>query len=297
MDIIGKSKIFVTIAAVLVIASLVAIFGFGLKPGIDLAGGTEWQIIFQEDVSASEVQSFFKTELNEEASTKAVSTGDMIIRLRDINEEEHQSYREALISEFSEFKEQSFSSVGPVIGQELRKKAMWAMLGVLISISLFVAWAFRKVSKPINSWKYGITTLLALVHDVAIPTGLFALLGYIQGVEVDTTFIVALLVILGFSVNDTIVVMDRIRENLILNRGKKINLKEIINKSVNETVMRSVNTSLTLVVVLLALLTFGPQSLFYFILTILVGTLVGTYSSIFVASPILYLWGREKGRE
>jgi preprotein translocase subunit SecF len=135
---------------------------------------------------------------------------------------------------------------------------------------------------------------VTLVHDIAIPTGLLALLGYLQGVEVSITSIVALLVILGFSVNDTIVVMDRIRENLTLSGGKKINLKETINKSVNETIMRSVNTSLTLIIVLLFLLFLGPQSLFYFVLIILVGTVFGTYSSIFVASPILYLWGRER---
>jgi len=174
----------------------------------------------------------------------------------------------------------------------LKTKAMWAIVLVLIGISLFIAWAFRKVSEPVKSWKYGIVTLITLVHDVSIPAGLLALLGYWKGIEIDTNFIVALLVVMGFSVHDTIVVFDRIRENLTLNRGRKFDLGDIIRFSVKETFTRSVNTSLTLILVLVVLLAFGPPSLFYFILTILVGTIFGTYSSIFVASPLLYLWQR-----
>ncbi len=295
MDIINKSKIFISIAVVLVITSWILVGVFGLKPGIDLAGGTEWRVEFSnQELTTKEVQSTLISEYDVEASVKSVSTGDMIIRLPDMNEKEHQSYKKFLEDKFGEIEEKSFSSVGPVIGRELRKKAIWAIIGVLIGITLFVAWAFRKVSRPIKSWKYGVTALLALVHDVSIPVGMFAVLGAIQGIEVETTFIVALLVVLGFSVNDTIVVMDRIRENLLVNKGKKIDLKEIINDSINETIVRSINTSLTLVIVLVSLLIFGPESLFYFILTILVGTLFGTYSSIFVASPLLYIWG--KGR-
>jgi len=295
MNIIGKSKILIFAAGVIVALSFITIAVFGLHPSIDLVGGTEWQISFlDKEVSSNEIKSFLTSEFEVEVSAKEMSTGDIIIRLPDIDQTKHQAYKKSLETEFGEMKEKSFSSVGPIIGQELKEKAMWAMLGVLLGISLFVIWAFRKVSGVISSWKYGITTLVTLVHDIAIPTGLLALLGYLQGVEVSITSIVALLVILGFSVNDTIVVMDRIRENLTLSGGKKINLKETINKSVNETIIRSVNTSLTLIIVLLFLLFLGPQSLFYFVLIILVGTIFGTYSSIFVASPILYLWGREK---
>ncbi len=295
MDIIGKSKIFISISVILVLLSWVSLAAFGLEPGIDLSGGTEWQVRFADrEIKAGEVSSYLTLEFGVEASAKMVSTGDIIIRLPDIGEEKHQEYGEALTDKFGGMEEKSFSSVGPVIGRELRRKAIWAMVGVLLGISLFVAWAFRKVSRSINSWKYGITALIALVHDVSIPIGTLAVLGHFRGVEINTTFIVAFLVILGFSVNDTIVVMDRIRENLNLNRGRKIELKEVINKSVNETIMRSINTSLTLIMVLLCLIFFGPQSLFYFVLTVLVGTIVGTYSSIFLASPILYFWGRGK---
>jgi preprotein translocase subunit SecF len=164
---------------------------------------------------------------------------------------------------------------------------------VLFGISLYIAFAFRKVSKPVSSWKYGMVTLVTLFHDVIMPAGLLAVLGRFKGIEIDTNFIVALLVVMGFSVHDTIVVFDRIRENLTLARGKAVSLGDIINKSIRETFARSINTSLTLMIVLVALLVFGPPSLFYFILTILVGTLFGTYSSIFVASPLLYGFHRD----
>jgi len=155
---------------------------------------------------------------------------------------------------------------------------------------LYIAFAFRKASARISSWKYGIVTFFTLAHDVLIPAGVIALLGHFLGIEIDTNFIVALLVVMGFSVHDTIVVFDRVRENIVSLKQHNVTLSEIINYSVNETFARSVNTSLTLVFVLIALLLFGPESLFYFILTILIGTVVGTYSSIFVASPLLYMW-------
>jgi preprotein translocase subunit SecF len=164
---------------------------------------------------------------------------------------------------------------------------------VLICISLYIAFVFRKTSFRIKSWKYGLITLLTLFHDVSIPTGFLAFLGWWRGIEIDVNFIVALLVVVGFSVHDTIVVFDRIRENLIVNREKRMSLAEIINYSVNETMARSINTSLTLIFVLVALIILGPPSLIYFALTILIGTVVGTYSSIFVASPLLYLWQKD----
>ncbi len=160
---------------------------------------------------------------------------------------------------------------------------------VLVGISLYVAFAFRKVSRPISSWKYGIITLVTLFHDVSIPAGFLVVLGKLKGVEIDTNSLVALLVIMGFSVHDTIVVFDRIRENLLLDRGRS-DFGTVINNSVNQTMARSINTSLTLFLVLIALFIFGPITLKYFILTLLIGTIAGAYSSIFVASPLLQVW-------
>ncbi|HON21858.1 MAG TPA: protein translocase subunit SecF, partial [Candidatus Paceibacterota bacterium] len=181
-----------------------------------------------------------------------------------------------------------FESFGPVIGRELRNKSIQAIILVVICIILYLSYAFRQVSRPMASWRYGVTAILALIHDISIPAGLFAILGHFHGVEIDSNFIVALLVILGFSVHDTIVVFDRIREKL--RTHPSLDFGQIINEGINETIRRSIFTSLTLVLVLLALLIFGPASLFYFTLTLLIGTFFGTYSSIFIVSPLLYDW-------
>ncbi len=171
-------------------------------------------------------------------------------------------------------------------------KALWALGINLFAISLYVAYAFRKVSYPVSSWKYAFITLITLFHDAIIPVGLMAFLGHFKGVEIDTNFIVAVLTVIGFSVHDTIVVFDRIRENLRKAGTLKGNFGDLVNTSIHETFARSLNTSLTLFIVLVALIVLGAGSLYYFILTILVGTVVGTYSSIFVASPLLVLWNR-----
>ena len=180
----------------------------------------------------------------------------------------------------------SFQSISPSVGANLRNNSIIAIILVLVGISLYIAFAFRKASRPISSWKYGWITLLTLFHDVAIPAGMLAILGHFANVQIDSDFIVALLVVMGFSVHDTIVVFDRIRENLLNHRGK-MPFATIVNDSVNQTLARSINTSLTLILVLLALYFVGPADLQYFVLTLLVGVTTGIYSSIFIASPAL----------
>jgi preprotein translocase subunit SecF len=296
MNLIANKKYFLSFSAAVVVAAWALIAIFGLKPGIDLQGGTEWQLAFgKNDVTETAVQTTLENAAEKAGAVGVKTSGDgsFLVRLPNLSEEERRTYKEALEKEFGETKELNYSSIGPAIGSELKRKAMWAIALVMIGISLFIAYAFRKVSEPVKSWKYGVVTLITLLHDVSIPAGLLALLGYWKGIEIDTNFIVALLVVMGFSVHDTIVVFDRIRENLTLNRGKKIDLAGLVNFSVRETFARSINTTLTLIIVLVALLIFGPASLFYFILTILVGTVFGTYSSIFVASPLLYLWQKK----
>jgi len=295
MNVIKNRYIFLSVSAFIVIASWVCIFVFGLRPGIDLRGGTQW--IFQlPEVQISEYDlGVLLSELSgSDVSVKKTDDGDFLAKLPDISEENHQRYLLGVVQKFGEVKEKSFSSIGPTIGSELREKSILAIFAVLFGISLYIAWAFRKVSRPIKSWKYGLVTLLTLFHDVSIPTGFLAVLGYTSGIEIDTNFIVALLVVMGFSVHDTIVVFDRIRENILVMRGKNFLLADVINRSIRETIMRSINTSLTLVFVLLTILFFGPSSLFYFMLTILIGTIVGTYSSIFIASSFLFIWNKEK---
>ncbi len=285
---------FLGFSATLVIAAWVCIAVFGLRPGIDLKGGTEWQFsVAKSGVTAADVQNVITAAGQEKnVQVTAEADGSFLVKLPAVSEEEHQADLAALQSAFGGVDEKNFSSIGPAIGAELAVKSEWAIFFVLVAISFYIAYAFRKVSQP-KSWKYGLVTLATLVHDVSIPAGLLAVLGVLKGVEIDSNFIVALLVVMGFSVHDTIVVFDRIRENVMLHRGKKTGFYEIVNMSVEETFARSVNTSLTLFLVLLALIFFGPPSLFYFVLTILVGTIFGTYSSIFVASPLLYLWQRK----
>ncbi len=292
IDFIGKRYFFLSFSGILVILSwlLVAIFGF--KMGIDLKGGTQWHLVFPVNFDEKEISSFLKESLGHSNFTLKKSEETIILKLPPISEEEHQIYLKALKEKFCLVEEKSFSSIGPTIGTELRNKAKLAIILVLTGIALFISWSFRKASRVIKSWKYGLITLLTLFHDISLPIGFLVFLGWWRGIEIDTNFIVALLFIIGFSVHDTIVVFDRIREHLILERNQKKTLGEIINQSINETLARSINTSLTLIFVLMALIFFGPPSLYYFSLVILIGTIVGTYSSICVASPLLYLWHR-----
>ena len=297
LDVVGKRNYFLGFSGTLVAISIALVMVLGLKPGIDLEGGTQWQVAFQKNgVTPQEIVSAVQgTDIgNKDVTVTQGNDGTFTLRMHTLSEAEHQTLVQALNQKIGTVDEKNYSSIGPSVGAALRTNAIWAIAVVLIGISLYIAYAFRKVSEPVKSWKYGVVTLLTLVHDVSIPTGLLAILGVTSGIEIDTNFIVALLVVMGFSVHDTIVVFDRIRENLLLQRGKKAALGEIINYSVRETFARSVNTSFTLFLVLIALLFLGPSSLFYFILTILVGTIFGTYSSIFVASPLLYMWQRKQ---
>jgi len=287
-DLIKYKNLFIGISLALLVVAIVSIFTFGFREGIDFAGGTLWQVRFSEkEVSVSELENYLKTNFKIEnvLVTAGSENGVMMIRTNELSESQHQEYMIKLQADFGAMEELRFESIGPVIGAELRNRAMWAFILVLFGISLYIAFAFRKVSYPVSSWKYGVATLICLFHDAVIPAGLYAWWGSVKGLEIDTNFIVAILTIMGFSVHDTIVVFDRIRENLIVQKGKK--LEEIINISINQTFARSINTSLTLIIVLIALYLFGATTLSYFVLLILIGTVIGTYSSIFMASPLL----------
>lgn len=287
MEIIRNKKIYLSIAGILVVASLASIFVFGFKQGIDFVGGTLWQI--KLDTSKEQLQEFFPNAI----ITSQPSTDSFLLRMPELSEEEHQTLLQQLKDEFGQVGELRFESIGPAIGQELRERSILAFLFVLLAISLYIAFVFRKVSYPVSSWKYGVITLITLFHDAIIPLGAFALLGQLINVEVDTTFVVAILVVLGFSVHDTIVVFDRIRENLKMQK-KDSDFDQLVNQGVNQTIARSINTSLTLIIVLLAMFFLAAPSLKFFVLAILLGTIVGTYSSIFVASPLLTVATKRK---
>ncbi len=293
LNIVGRRNIYFAISAIAVGTALAAIILFGFKEAVDFSGGTLWQFrISAEKSSVSDIKKIFHTDFaHEEAMVNYDKSNNIfLVRLKETNEPDHQKFLQILKEKFTNFQELSFQSIGPSIGGELRKNAIIAMILALIGISLYIAYAFRKASRPVSSWKYGIVALLTLFHDIAIPAGLLAFLGYQSNVEIDGNFVVALLVVVGFSVHDTIVVFDRIRENLILHRDRK-KFAEIINDSVNQTLARSINTSFTLLLVLVSLYFVGPITLQYFILTLIVGVMTGIYSSIFIASPGLLLIG------
>jgi len=289
MNIIGHKNIYLTISSTLLIASVIAMVLFGVQPGIDFVGGTQWQFRLPDPaIDRILVQQVLDAAGAEQTAVRSgETTQEFLVNLAEVDEDLHQQLRTALQEEFGGVEELSFTSIGPAIGSELRARALKAFLLVLLGISLYVAFAFREASYEVSSWKYGMITLVTLFHDALISAGALTVLSVVKGTQLDITMVVAMLVIIGFSVHDTIVVFDRIRENVITYRKKSFEVN--VNDSVNQTIARSINTSLTLVVVLVALLIVGASSLRDFTLLILIGTLVGTYSSIFVASPLLVL--------
>jgi len=289
MNFIALRNVFYSISGALVLASLVMLFLWGLPLGIDFTGGSLMELEFTASVSSQQTVRDQLTAFQlGEVQIQQTGERGMILRMRDIDEETHQQILGVLRGTDSELIEKRFVSIGPTVGGELKQKAVWALVLVLVMIIIYIAAAFRHVSYPISSWKYGVVAIIALIHDVAIPTGLFVYLGEFRGVEINALFISALLTILGFSVHDTIVVFDRVRENLRKRAGA--DFEETVNISIHETVTRSINTSLTLLLVLLTLFFFGGDSTKYFSLALIVGTVVGVYSSIFIASPLLVTW-------
>jgi preprotein translocase subunit SecF len=299
MHIIQNRKIFYMFSGIFVGVSIVSFLVFGLRAGIDFTGGALWEGEFlQERPSLDEMRNRLAplslgAVVIQPAGEKAV-----LIRLQDVSEETHQKIIDALAggAAFREemIRESRFESIGPTIGKELRQKSISSIIVVLVLIIAYIAWAFRKVSTPVSSWKYGVVAVIALMHDVFIPVGVFSLLGRFAGVEVDTLFITALLTVLGFSVHDTIVVFDRIRENLALAR-RSVAFEDVVEESVQQTKTRSVTTSFTVLLSLLAIFFLGGESVRYFVLALIIGVVVGTYSSIFIASPLLVTWNLMAG--
>ncbi len=289
MNIVGHKKIWFAISILLVGAALVSVALFRFNLGTEFTGGTLWEFsVPGQSLSLSDVQNEFVNGLKiADANVAYDSTShSFLVTFGTLNEVGHQADLSSLKSVWPSFTELSFQSISPSVGANLLQSSIIAIILVLLGISLYIAFAFRKASRPISSWKYGWITLLTLFHDVSIPAGMLALLGHFGGIQITSNIIVALLVVMGFSVHDTIVVFDRIRENILNYRGKE-SFPKIVNDSVNQTLARSINTSFTLILVLLALYFVGPADLQYFVLTLLVGVVTGIYSSIFIASPAL----------
>lgn len=294
--IINKRKYFYVFSGTLVVLSVIALSVWGLKYGLDFTGGTLMEVKVNQEVSSGDI----KAVLNEAGVGEAVVTqtqnNSFLIRYGNSDDERNQAVLAKLHEKYSELENTRLDYIGPSISSELKSKAVWALTVAVFGIALYIAYAFRKVSRPVESWKYGVGAVVALVHDVLITVGIFAVLGHFLNVEVDSTFIAALLTILGFSVHDTIVVYDRTRENL-LRGGAKEAFDETVNRSLNETMARSINTSLTVIITLLAIFIFGGESIKNFTLALLIGITFGTYSSIFVASALMVDWWKMDQRK
>jgi len=293
MSIIKYRKIFYWFSGILILCSIFSVSFWGLKFGTDFTGGSLLE--FKTDGIRIE-----KSIVNEALQNSGVDLGDFslreagdtgyILRSKNINLEQ----KAIVLTKLDEIDEKTvtetkFSDVGPTLGKELRSQALLAIILVSLLIALYVAFVFRKVSTPVSSWNYGFITIVTFVHDVLVPVGLFSIMGHFAGVEVDTLFVVAILVVLGYSINDTIVVFDRVRENLMNTdeNQRKSKFEDIVEKSLKDTWGRSINTSLTVFLSLLAIYFVGGEVTKAFSLAMIVGVICGAYSSIFISSPLL----------
>lgn len=315
MYIVTHRRLFFTITGILLAIALGSIALFGLPLSIDFTGGSLVEVSYQGQRPAiPELTKNVDQLALGEISLRESGTNGVIVRTRTLTPAEHVAVLSALGNEVASstatstakgvattatttatttptasFTELRFNSIGPSLGSELATKALYALIAVIVAIMFYIAWAFRRVSRPVSSWTYGAIVVVILFHDIIIPTGFYALLCHFTGAQVDSLFAVALLAILGYSVNDTIVIFDRVREHLHTNEEYKLvePFEQTVGKSVTETLGRSINTSLTVALALLALVFFGGPETVNFALILLVGVIAGTYSSILLAAPLL----------
>jgi len=299
MFVIKYRKIFFLITVLLLVFSAVSFFVFKPNLGIDFAGGSVLEVSYQ---NIGEIENSRPSQENIKAQIDGLGLGEysvrpsgndrFVVQTKSITPEEKNKIVEALTTQSSIPKEERFNSIGPVVGQELLNKSYVAIAIAILAIVLFVTFAFRKVSEPVASWKYGLATIIALAHDVILPAGIFVAFSHWYGGDIDLLFVTALLAILGYSVHDTIVVFDRVRENLrdAHENKSKENFETIVGQSITQTIGRSINTSLTIFLVLVALYFLGGEATRNFTFVLMVGIVTGTYSSIFLASPLLVLF-------
>ncbi len=300
MQIVKPRKIYFSISAALIIVSALSLGFWGLRLGIDFTGGSLMEVEFLEERPDNQVIQEKLAGLPEDKQGLIIGkvnlqpTGQkgLILRLRDIDEPTHQKILQGL-GQFNSVIEKRFESIGPLIGQELKQKAIWAISLALIAIILYIAWSFRKVSRPIASWQYGLVAIIALFHDIFITLGFFSVLNHFREIEIGLPFVAAFLTILGYSVNNSIVIFDRARENLL--RTNWTDFGQVINDSINQSLTRCLNTALTTLFVLLAIFFLGGETIKYFSMALVIGIIVGTYSSIFITSSLIVSWYRRKG--
>jgi preprotein translocase subunit SecF len=317
-NIISNRKLYLGIAVAVVVTAITIISVFGLKFGIDFTGGSLTEVSYSVAPDKDTLE-IVVIDLGLDGSSVRASVDESgrdayLIRTRDLSEDERVMLQAAVTTLGSDGEVSRFTSIGPVIGQELRDKAVWAIGAVLLVIVLYVAYAFAGIGTPVRSWTYGGITILVLMHDILVPTAVMALLGAFLGAEIDVLFVMALLAVLGYSVNDTIVIFDRVREQLIANRTEHRTEREeagimladvtytlnkpyaqLVSTAVSESMARSINTSITTMVTLTALYFIGGDVTQTFALVLLAGVVAGTYSSICIASPLVVAYAKWRG--
>ena len=274
-------KFWFVVSGVILLFGIISLSVYGLRLGIDFKGGSQLELQFNQAPDTTKVQSAVASQNLGNFQVQAAANNSLIIETQTLDTDQHSKLLAEIKKDAGDFTETSYDSIGPTIGNELKQNAFWQLLFVSLGIVIYIGYAFRKVAKPITSWRFGIAAVVALIHDLLFVLGIFSLLGHFKGVEVDSLFVTALLTVLGFY---------RIRENLRLYPGQ--GLEFVVNHSIAQTLVRSLNTSLTVLFVLLSLLLFGGATIKYFVLALFIGIVVGTYSSIFIATPVLVLWQR-----
>ena len=291
MDFVGKRFWFFIISLLIIAPGIVfLILAPGLRPGIDFTGGSSMTLRFSDEsnINQQEVRDQLTTLGYQEATVQNLGENSFFIRTKELNEEDKDNLVTNMTTSLDEGAEnvlQGFDLVSPVVAQETVMNALWAILAAAVGIFIYIWWAFRNVPSP---FRYGLAAIVALIHDTIIVIGIFAILGELMQTEVNTMFLIALLTVIGYSVNDTIVVFDRIRENVLIYSNRPF--PEIVNLSISETIGRSLNTSFTLVITLIALILFGGATIREFLFVLLIGVVAGTYSSIAIASQVLVSW-------
>lgn len=287
MNIIGKKNWYFALSLLIIVPGVLSLVLFGLRPSIDFSGGSQFTFSRVSPSSIIKMQNAFSEE-KVQVQDISLSGSTAVVRTPTIDSSIHSKFLLDLAKIAPEVKEDEYATVGPTIGKETTTNALLGVGVASLLIVLYIAWSFRSVRKPANSFQFGITAIIALLHDALVLLGIFSLLGHFFHVEVDSLFVTAILTVIGFSVHDTIVVFDRVRENL--RRMPFSSFGEVVNESIVQTLGRSLNTSLTVILVLIALLLFGGDSTRWFIVALLIGIISGTYSSIFNASPLLVVW-------
>ncbi len=296
MDFLKPAKYFFFISATLTIVSIVLTFVPGPRLSIEFTGGTRMELrVASSAVTADAVVSAVSAFESEDLSptVNKMQSGNFLVRMKEINDETHKALIAHLKTTLGAFEEVQYTTIGPTVGETLKTRAAYALLVASLGIIVYLAFAFRKIPRKYSPWKFGVVAVVTLLHDVMVTVGVFVILSYYSSFEVDTLFVTALLTILGYSVNDTIIIFDRIRDNLYVQERKE-SFAETSNKAVNQTWKRSCYTSGSTLIMLFSLFFLGSSSIQWFVLTLIIGILLGTYSSIFVATPLLVYWNDRK---